>query len=91
MADTTGLNQIAFKNPVEGLTGYLTYPKSSPGAVNVGVRTAREILKDIIDQLLAIETMEYHDKNLLSGDNKTRCEWKLEKFNLCLDIIKRFE
>lgn len=51
----------------------------------------REKLKEIIEQLLAVESLEYHDKNLLSGDNKTRCEWKQKQFRQALMILEKYQ
>lgn len=53
--------------------------------------SARKVLREHIEKLLSVESLEYHDKNLLSGDNETRCKWKQETLHCCLDIIKRFE
>ena len=41
-----------------------------------------------LEQLYAIELLEYHDKNLLADDNKKRCELKLEKLK---ELIKNCE
>lgn len=56
-----------------------------------GIVLGRTMLKDIIEQLLAIELLEYHNKGFLAGDNCTRCELKQEYLARCLDILKRFE
>jgi len=40
-------------------------------------------------KLLAIEMLEYEDKNLLSGDNKTRSEEKMLLLEECIDLIKQ--
>lgn len=51
----------------------------------------RNTLIGILESMYATELLEYYDKNLLSGDNKTRCEWKQERLRTCVEILKRFE
>ena len=46
-----------------------------------------EIIKANIEQLIAIETLEYHNKNYLSGDNKSRCETKRSLLLECISIL----
>ena len=58
------------------------------------IPTNKDIKKEImalIDQFLAIETLEYHDKNHLSGDNKTRSEMKMALLARCLRLIREDE
>lgn len=51
----------------------------------------REKLKEIIEELLSVENLEYHDKNLLAGDNKTRSEWKQKQLRQVLTILEKYE
>ena len=44
-------------------------------------------LLDNIEQVLAIETLEYHNKNYLAGDNKSRCEARRSLLIECLGIL----
>jgi len=44
-------------------------------------------LKSIIRTLIGIESLEYENKNLLSGDNKSRCELKIELLNRAFGIV----
>lgn len=46
-----------------------------------------EKVKSNLEQVLAIETLEYHNKNYLAGDNKTRCEAKRSLILECIAII----
>ncbi len=39
--------------------------------------TDEQYVLDSLEILLAVNLLEYHDKNWLSGDNKTRCENKI--------------
>jgi len=45
-------------------------------------------LESLIRQVLAIEMLEYEDKNHLSGDNKSRCEKKMELLNNAMEKLK---
>lgn len=38
---------------------------------------AKDDMKANLEILYAVELLEYHNKNWLSGDNKTRCESKI--------------
>lgn len=53
--------------------------------------TKRDIvtLRSEIQKLKAIEVLEYHDKNHLSGDNKTRSGDRQEMLDYCLTLIGR--
>lgn len=51
----------------------------------------REKLKEIIEEILSVENLEYHDKNLLSGDNKTRSEWKQKQLRQVLTILEKYQ
>lgn len=46
-----------------------------------------DLIRDKLEQLLAIETLEYHNKNYLSGDNKTHSESKRSLMLECLSIL----
>ena len=37
----------------------------------------KDVMKGNLEILYAVELLEYHNKNWLSGDNKTRCEAKI--------------
>ena len=45
-------------------------------------------MKSRLGELAGVELLEYHDKNLLSGDNKSRSEWRQETILACLEILK---
>lgn len=51
----------------------------------------REQLRSMINEMLAVETLEYHNKNLLSGDNKTRCEWRQDTLKAVLIILDKYK
>lgn len=51
----------------------------------------RERLKAMLSTLLAVESLEYHDKNLLSGDNKSRSEWRQEEIISMLEILNKYK
>lgn len=51
----------------------------------------RDRLKGLVEQLLAVEKLEYHDKRLLFGDDKARSEWKQQQLYTVLDILNRFK
>lgn len=51
----------------------------------------RDKLKTIIEELLSVENLEYHDKNLLAGDDKTRCEWKQKRLRCALTILEKYQ
>jgi len=44
-------------------------------------------LKSYVGVVYGIETLEYYDKNFLSGDNESRCKQKIEHLNLALKKI----
>ena len=45
-------------------------------------------IKDLVKQLIAIETLEYLDKNHLSGDNESRSRKKIELLKLVLHRLE---
>ena len=51
-------------------------------------RKMREGIKHILEELYAIELLEYHDKNLLSGDNKSRSEWRQSRLRDGISILQ---
>ena len=48
----------------------------------------KKALKCILEELYAVELLEYHDKNLLSGDNKSRNEWRQERMKDGLSALQ---
>jgi hypothetical protein len=46
---------------------------------------------DTLQILLAVELLEYHDKNLLSGDNKTRSEYLQSELARLLRNMQRMK
>ena len=50
----------------------------------------REI-ESLIRQVLAIEMLEYEDKNHLSGNDKSRSEIKIELMNQAMQEIKKLK
>lgn len=50
----------------------------------------REI-ESLIRQVLAIEMLEYEDKNHLSGNDKSRSEIKIELMNEAMQEIKKLK
>ena len=45
-----------------------------------------ECLKAELEKMYAVELLEYHDKNHLSGDNKSRCEKKQEQLKYSMKL-----
>lgn len=45
-------------------------------------------IEKLIKQVLAIETLEYYDKNNLSGDNESRSRKKMELLNEVINKLK---
>jgi hypothetical protein len=43
----------------------------------------------LLEQVLAIEMLEYHDKNHLSGNNCTRYENKMELLKMVIDKLEK--
>jgi len=35
---------------------------------------SKQPIIDMVDELIAVNQLEYHNKNWLGGDNKSRCE-----------------
>jgi hypothetical protein len=48
-------------------------------------------LKEGVSQLLALEILEYHDKNWLAGDNKTIAEAKIGLLETMADVLLKEE
>ena len=48
-----------------------------------------DLIQSELVTLLAVETLEYHDKNWLAGDNKTRNEAKQEILKDCINRIDK--
>ncbi|MFT8351311.1 hypothetical protein [Clostridium saccharoperbutylacetonicum] len=48
-----------------------------------------EKVKSIVRKLYGIALLEYEDKNLLSGDNKTRCEKQQELLKEVYEILNK--
>lgn len=48
---------------------------------------SRRFLESALRELLAVEELEYHDKNLLSGDDCTRSEWKQARLKDALRLL----
>lgn len=46
-----------------------------------------ELLKAELEKMYAIELLEYHDKNHLSGDNKIRCERRQEMLLYSMKLL----
>jgi len=47
----------------------------------------RECLESALREILAVIELEYYDKNLLSGDNKSRSEWKQTRLKDALRLL----
>jgi hypothetical protein len=58
--------------------------------VNVLKEQFKFILNNL-NEIYGIEFLEYHNKNLLSGDNKSRCEEKLFLLKDCIDRIENIK
>jgi len=41
-----------------------------------------------LNKMYAVELLEYHDKNLLSGDNKSRSEQRQEQLKYCIELVE---
>ena len=50
-----------------------------------------EYLKAELEKMYAVELLEYHDKNHLSGDNKSRCEKKQEQLQYAMKLTNEIE
>ena len=46
-----------------------------------------DLIRDRIETVLAIETLEYHDMNYLSGDVKSRNETKRDNLLECISLL----
>ena len=46
-----------------------------------------ETLKAELEKMYAVELLEYHDKNHLSGDNKTRSETRQEQLQYSMRLL----
>ena len=49
--------------------------------------TNMEEIRDALQEMYAVTLLEYHDKNLLSGDNKSRNVHMQETLLRCISII----
>lgn len=45
-----------------------------------------EYLKAELETMYAVELLEYHDKNHLAGDNKSRCEKRQEQLKYAMSL-----
>ena len=45
-----------------------------------------EQLKSELEKMYAVELLEYHDKNLLSGDNKSRSEDRQRQLEFTIKV-----
>lgn len=50
-----------------------------------------EALKAELEKMYAIELLEYHDKNHLSGDDKTRSEAKLKQLQYSMRLLNEIK
>lgn len=50
-------------------------------------KTSKEWLLGYLNELLAVEMLEYHNMNWLSGDVKTRSEKKMELIREAIDTV----
>lgn len=50
-------------------------------------RKLLEEISGIINEVYGIQLLEYHNKNHLSGDNKSRCEEKLNLLKYVINLI----
>lgn len=50
----------------------------------------KDELNCILQELYGVELLEYYDKNLLSGDNKTRSEWRQKRLLNAIFVLKRY-
>lgn len=55
------------------------------------MKTDLEYLKMELQKMQAVETLEYLDKNHLSGDNKSRSEVRQEQLSYCLSLVTQIE
>jgi len=46
-----------------------------------------ECLKAELEKMYAVELLEYHDKNHLSGNDKSRCETRLEQLKYAMELV----
>ena len=47
-----------------------------------------EYLKSELEKMYAVELLEYHDKNHLTGDNKSRCETRQEQLKYSMKLVQ---
>jgi hypothetical protein len=71
--DASGLLNQVTKEVVMGMAD----PRSYTEKIEQFAKN-KEILAGVVEELLAVEMLEYNNKNWLTGDNKTRCESKME-------------
>ena len=50
-----------------------------------------DLLKNELQKMYGVELLEYHNKNLLSGDNKTRCEDRQNDLIASMNLIDSIE
>lgn len=50
--------------------------------------TEKEQILDLLKQLLAVEKLEYLDKNLLAFSPKTRSEWRQKTLLEIIELVK---
>lgn len=50
-----------------------------------------QILRAELEKMYAVELLEYHDKNHLSGDNKTRSETRQEQLQYAMRLVSEIE
>ena len=55
------------------------------------MRKKIEYLKAELEKMYAVELLEYHDKNHLSGDNKSRSEKRQEQLKYAMHLTEEIE
>lgn len=50
-----------------------------------------QLLKAEIEKIYAVELLEYHDRNLLSGDPKIRSEVRQDQLKYAMKLISEIE
>lgn len=50
-----------------------------------------EYLEVELEKMYAVELLEYHDKNHLAGDNKTRSEKRLEQLQYSMKLVSEIK
>lgn len=54
-------------------------------------KVSKKVIHDALEEIYAVLLLEYHDKNLLYGDNKARNEWMRERVLGCMVMISNYE